>query len=156
MRRAYGFSAITMAFALLVVMNVYLYHHHYQQTHFDCQGNGFMKNGGYTLNSRVSLSFYGNTGQVFIDGEVMDQQGSIALVHRMASFTVKQHDNSFYVTNDSVAELSNNTIDEQTLKLLLPPIFFKTDTSAKLDIYPLSDRAYLVTSEEYMHLYCVK
>ncbi len=140
----------------IMAVNLYLYYQHYQITHLTCQGSATVRDENYTLNAQVSLSLSGDIGQSIVNGELTDKDGNVLSVHRSSSFRFKQNDNNFYVTNYSVAELPNNTVDLSTLKTFLPPYLLFKDISTRVDIYPISQHGYLITGDEFMHFFCEK
>jgi hypothetical protein len=154
MKKVYGFLVIGML--LIMAVNLYLYYQHYQITHFSCQGRATVTDENQTLNAQISLSLSGDIGQAIINGELIDTDGNIRSVHRSSSFRFKQNGHSFYVTSYSVAELSNNTVDQPTLKTFLPPYLLFSGVSTRFVIYPLAHHGYLFTNDEYAHFVCDK
>ncbi len=148
--------AMVAVLSSLVAVNIYLYQQHYQKTHFDCQGNRTVRNGNHTLKARVFLTLDGDIGQAVIEGKVTDKEGNIAFLHRVFVFNFKQSGDDIYMTNYSVAEFANDTIDEETLKTLLPSFLFTNDLSTKTDILYISDAGLLITNAKLMILYCKK
>ncbi|CAI1578936.1 Uncharacterised protein [Serratia fonticola] len=154
MKKVYGSLVIGML--LIMAVNLYLYYQHYQITHFSCQGRATVTDENQTLNAQISFSLSGDIGQAIINGELIDTDGNIRSVHRSSSFRFKQNGNNFYVTNYSVAELPNNTVDQSTLKTFLPPYLLFNGISTRVDIYPLAHHGYLITGDEYTHFVCEK
>lgn len=154
MKKVYGSLVIVMLF--IMVVNLYLYYQRYQITHFSCQGRATVTDDNQTLNAQISLSLSGDIGQAIINGELIDTEGNIRSVHRSSSFRFKQNGNNFYVTNYSVAELPNNTVDQSTLKTFLPPYLLFNGISTRVDIFPLPSHGYLITGDEYTHFVCEK
>ena len=156
MKKAYWFTLLAMVLSLLVVTNAYLYKTHYQRTHFHCQGVAVVVNGNDSVNALFSLTLSGDIGQFSVDGKVAHQSEGAKIVSRMTSVRVKQHGDDLYLTNYSVSELLGNTASDAMLKNLIPAYFIASDVSAKLNIYPISGKSFLIANDQDMSIYCKK
>lgn len=138
----------------LISLNIHLYYRHYQMTHLSIQGSLTERDEDNTFNLQITLIFSGDLGQTIINGELIDNEGNTHPVHRSSSFRFKQVGNSNYITNYSVAELANNTVDQSTLTTFLPSLSLFKGLSSILDIHLTSNHNYMIVSDKYPHLIC--
>lgn len=141
---------------LLISANAYVYYQHYRKSHFFCQGNAIVKNEDYTFKARTSLTLEGDVGQAMIDGVIIDKAGKEVNLSRMVSFHFEQHGMETYMRNYESSEFHNNTEDTSVLKKIAPLYIFSDSMTVRMRFFSISDHSFLLTSEQYMVLYCEK